>query len=111
MMNVGAVCFGSTTALSTWSTSLPQPAPAPGCSPRPAPRGAPPGRRQVDHVVGLPPPDLRGARGLEGDGGDHLLHHRHDVVVVGVGLVAFEHRVLGAVLPGEALVAEDAADP
>ncbi len=36
--------------------------------------------------------------------------HRHDVVVVGVGLVAFEHGELGVVLEADALVAKDAAD-
>ncbi len=42
--------------------------------------------------------------------GDHLLHQLHDVLVVGVGLVGFQHGVLGVVLGGDALVAEDGAD-
>ena len=44
------------------------------------------------------------------DAGDHLFDHARDVVVVGVGLVGLEHGELGVVLPGDALVAEDAAD-
>ena len=42
--------------------------------------------------------------------GDHLLDHRHDVVVVDVGLVGLEHRELGVVLEAHALVAEVLAD-
>ena len=34
----------------------------------------------------------------------------HHPAVVAVGLVDLEHRELGVVLPGDALVAEDAAD-
>ena len=67
-----------------------------------------PRRLQVD---GLALPGDRGrAEDILRDGGDHLLHHSHDVVVVGVGLVAFEERVLGVVVGVQALVAEDAAD-
>ena len=42
--------------------------------------------------------------------GGHLLDHRHDVVVVDVGLVGLEHRELGVVLEADALVAEVLAD-
>ena len=42
--------------------------------------------------------------------GDHLLDHRHDVVVVDVGLVRLEHGELGVVLEAHALVAEVLAD-
>ena len=42
--------------------------------------------------------------------GDHLLDHRHHVVVVDVGLVGLEHRELGVVLEAHALVAEVLAD-
>ena len=38
--------------------------------------------------------------------GGHLFDHRHDVVVVDVGLVGLEHRELGVVLEAHALVAE-----
>ncbi len=66
-----------------------------------------PRRREVDLVaaeVHLEAAD--GASRL----GDHLLHHRHDVVVVHVGLVRLEHGELGVVLEAHALVAEVLAD-
>ena len=66
-----------------------------------------PRRREVDLVVAER--DLEGADGLGGRGG-HLLDHRHDVVVVDVGLVGLEHRELGVVLEAHALVAEVLAD-
>ena len=49
-----------------------------------------------------------GAQYLLADLVDHLFHHVHHVIVVGVGFVAFQHGELGVVLGGDALVAEDA---
>src|SRR5262245_23154995 len=52
----------------------------------------------------------RRAQYVLGDAGHELLDPLHRVAVVGVGLVPFDHRELGRVLVGDALVAEVLAD-
>ena len=67
-----------------------------------------PRRLEVDLVT--PEAPLRRARGLLRDRGDEVLDAGHRVLVVRVGLVPLEHRELGLVLVGDALVAEVLAD-
>ena len=67
-----------------------------------------PRRLQVDLVPAEG--DLRRADRLAGDALDEALDPGHRVLVVGVGLVPLEHRELGVVLEGDALVAEVLAD-
>src|SRR5207237_3444039 len=67
-------------------------------------REPPPGPAEVDVVAAVL--DLRPGVDLARDEGDELLHTRHRVPVVGVGLVPFDHGELGLVLVGRALVAE-----
>ena len=66
-------------------------------------------RRGEIHVVAAEL-DLRRADRVHGDGGHQLLDARHRVRVVGKRLVPLEHRELGLVLVGDALVAEVLAD-
>ena len=54
--------------------------------------------------------DLRGSRRLLRDDAEEILDEGHGVLVVRVGLVPLEHRELGLVLVGDALVAEILAD-
>ena len=63
-----------------------------------------PGRLEVDLVPAEG--DLRRSDRLAGDGLDELLDPGHRVVVVRVGLVPLDHRELGRVLVGDALVPE-----
>src|ERR671918_320539 len=69
---------------------------------------AAPRRREVD----LPAAEahLRRSQRVGRHAGDELLDARHRVPVVGIGLVPLEHRELGLVLVGDALVAEVLAD-
>ena len=67
-----------------------------------------PRRRQVELVA--VEAHRRAAGGLERDRRDHRLEETHHVLVVGVGLVALQHRELGVVVGVDALVAEDAAE-
>ena len=54
--------------------------------------------------------DPIGADRLARDGREHLLGHRHQLLVVAVGLVELEHRELGVVLRRDPLVPEVAVD-
>ena len=67
-----------------------------------------PGRLQVDGLA--PEGRLRRPGCLARHGGDELLDANHRVLVVRVRLVPLEHRELGLVLVGDALVAEVLAD-
>ena len=65
-------------------------------------------------IVVLAELHLVGAGRLARDGRDHLLGHRHQRLVVAVGLVELEHRELGVVLRRDPLVPEvtvDLVDP
>ena len=71
-------------------------------------RHPPPRRREVDRLaVAL---DLERPDRFAGHRRDQLLGHRRHVQVVAVGLVGLEHRELGVVLVGDALVAEVLAE-
>src|SRR5215207_4324416 len=73
-------------------------------------------RRLGDRLAQLEPPPGRGeveralVADLARDEADQLLQFRRYVLVVGVGLVPLEHRELGVVLVGDALVAEVLAE-
>ena len=69
-----------------------------------------PGSLEVD-LVAAPGAGCRavGMHGIQ-DRGEHLLGEGHQLLVVGVGPVELEHRELGVVLGGDALVSEVAVD-
>ena len=66
-----------------------------------------PGRCEGYELVAIL--DMGGPQDLHGNRGNQGLNHGHDVVVVGVGLVALQESELRVVILVDTLVAKDAA--
>src|SRR5438093_1233995 len=98
----GIPCSSARTKSSSNGCASSSPAAASPCC------SAPPGRREIKRLAAVL--DGRATENLLSGECDQLLCHRGDVEVVRVGLVGLEHRELGVVLVGNALVAKVLAE-
>src|SRR5215218_6594010 len=105
-MKVGWISPGSTSFESSPSTSLPQPSAGPGSVPIALARASRVGCRAMSIPARSRIASRRAIRRL----GDQHLEVVRGLLVVGVGLVPLQHRELGVVLVGDALVTEVLAE-